>query len=141
MLFSNKNLTASAELDWNGKKWEMINHFIPFSEAEVKSPDRFYSSFMKDFLDTLALSIEAKNVLLEGQKLWIKYFDTTDDFATCTQLHLFKVDVGWYQIRRALEARNTKGISIPTSFKPFEQAYKVLEEKIQPKFLELGFIK
>ena len=31
MLFHGKNLTASADgLEWNGRKWSIVNHFIPF---------------------------------------------------------------------------------------------------------------
>jgi hypothetical protein len=42
MLFNGSNLTASAnDLDWNGKKWSIVNHFIPFTEEEVNAPDRF----------------------------------------------------------------------------------------------------
>ena len=47
MLFNGSNLTASAnDLEWNGKKWSIVNHFIPFTEEEVNSPERFESDFM-----------------------------------------------------------------------------------------------
>ena len=47
MLFNRGNLTASAnDLEWNGKKWAIVNHFIPFTEAEVGAPERFESDFM-----------------------------------------------------------------------------------------------
>lgn len=51
MLFNGINLTASAnDLEWNGKKWSIVNHFIPFTEEEVGSPDRFESDFMVRYL-------------------------------------------------------------------------------------------
>jgi hypothetical protein len=51
MLFHGKNLTASADgLEWNGKQWSIVNHFIPFTEAEVGAPDRFESDFMVRYL-------------------------------------------------------------------------------------------
>ncbi|MEQ1790128.1 MAG: hypothetical protein ABL857_06775, partial [Rickettsiales bacterium] len=51
MLFNGSNLTASADnLEWNGKKWSIVNHFIPFTEAEVNAPDRFESDFMVRYL-------------------------------------------------------------------------------------------
>jgi very-short-patch-repair endonuclease len=51
MLFNGSNLTASANnLEWNGKKWSIVNHFIPFTEAEVNAPDRFESDFMVRYL-------------------------------------------------------------------------------------------
>ena len=40
MLFNGSNLTASAnDLEWNNKKWSIVNHFIPFTEEEVGAPE------------------------------------------------------------------------------------------------------
>jgi hypothetical protein len=51
MLFSGSNLTASADkLEWNGKNWSIVNHFIPFTEAEVGANGRFESDFMVKYL-------------------------------------------------------------------------------------------
>lgn len=51
MLFNGSNLTASADnLEWNGRKWSIVNHFIPFTETEVNAPDRFESDFMVRYL-------------------------------------------------------------------------------------------
>ena len=49
--------------------------------------------------------------------------------------------MGWYQIRNALKKRNESGDYIPVSFKPFEEAYKTLTEKLHPQVYELGFLK
>lgn len=47
MLFNGKNVSASADgFDWNDKKWSIVNHFIPYTEAEVNAPNRFESDFM-----------------------------------------------------------------------------------------------
>jgi hypothetical protein len=44
MLFHNQNLTASADgIEWNGRDWSLVNHFIPYAEDEVGSPDAFES--------------------------------------------------------------------------------------------------
>ena len=52
MLFNGSNLTASAnDLEWNGKKWSIVNHFIPFTEEEVGASDRFESDFMVQYMD------------------------------------------------------------------------------------------
>ena len=90
MLFNRSNRTASAnDLEWNGKKWNIVNHFIPYTEAEVGSPDRFESDFMVQYINNLprfvsprtstvsvsedtnrgkdSLSPEANAVLLEGK--------------------------------------------------------------------------
>ena len=131
MLFNRSNLTASAnDLEWNGKKWSIVNHFIPYTEAEVNAPDRFESDFMVQYLKDKTLSKEAQNVLAEGKKLWQAYFAHTDVHTVRDELKLNRADVGWYQIRKALQARNASGDFAPVSFKPFEEAYKALTEKL-----------
>ena len=140
MLFNGSNLTASAnDLDWNGKKWSIVNHFIPFTEAEVNAPDRFESYFMVQYLKGKKLSKEAKAVLSEGKKLWQAYFSQTDDHHTRQELKLNRADVGWYQIRKALEARSKDGI--PVSFEAFKTAYDTLSDKLRPQVFELGFMR
>jgi hypothetical protein len=142
MLFNGSNLTASAnDLEWNGKKWSIVNHFIPFTEEEVNAPERFESDFMVQYLCDKILSDEAKNVLEEGKKLWQAYFAHTDVRKVRDELKLNRADVGWYQIRKALQARNVSGDFPVVSFKPFEEAYKNLTDKLQPLVYELGFLK
>jgi hypothetical protein len=167
MLFNGSNLTASAnDLEWNGKKWSIVNHFIPFTEEEVGASDRFESDFMVRYLASLTpltplqegninssknsppleglgvvLSHEANSVLAEGKKLWQAYFTQTDVRSVRDELKLNRPDVGWYQIRKALQARNASGDFAPINFKPFEEAYKALTEKLQPMVYELGFLK
>jgi hypothetical protein len=41
----------------------------------------------------------------------------------------------------AKNAKNESGDFPPVSFKPFEEAYKTLSEKLQPMFYEYGFLK
>ncbi|WP_293890361.1 hypothetical protein [Flavobacterium sp.] len=144
MLFNGSNLTASAnDLEWNDRKWSIVNHFIPFTEEEVGAPDRFESDFMVRYLSLRGTkqSPEAKAVLAEGKKLWQAYFANTDVRAVRDELKLNRPDVGWYQIRNALKKRNESGDYVPVSFKPFEEAYKTLTEKLQPMVYELGFLK
>ena len=142
MLFNGKNLTASAnDLEWNDRKWSIVNHFIPFTEEEVGAPDRFESDFMVNYLRGTKHSPEAKAVLAEGKKLWQAYFATTDVRAVREELKLNRADVGWYQVRNALKKRNDSGDYLPVSFKPFEEAYKTLTEKLQPMVYELGFLR
>ena len=79
MLFNGSNLTASAnDLEWNNQTWSIVNHFIPFTEAEVNAPARFESDFMVQYLSDKALSPEASAVRLAGQVLWQAYFAHTD---------------------------------------------------------------
>ena len=142
MLFNGSNLSASAnDLEWNGKKWSIVNHFIPFIEAEVGAPDRFESDFMVQYMQGKNFSAEALAVLDAGRDLWHAYFAKSDVFAIRDELKLNRPDVGWYQIRNALKKRNEAGDDAPIDFKPFEAAYKALTEKLVPQVYALGFLK
>ena len=167
MLFNGSNLTASANnLEWNGKQWSIVNHFIPFTEEEVGSPERFESDFMvryslpnpskkgayrsedqsEDDIELKATIFKEASLLgrlvgLEGKKLWQAYFAHTDVHTVRNELKLNRADVGWYQIRKALQARNVSGDYAIINFKPFEEAYKALTEKLQPQVYELGFLR
>ena len=142
MLFNGSNLTASAnDLEWNNQKWSIVNHFIPFTEAEVNAPARFESDFMVQYLSNKALSAEASEVRLAGLVLWQAYFANTDVRNVRDEFKLNRPDVGWYQIRNALKARNTSGDFSPVDFSAFESAYKALGDKLRPQVYELGFLK
>jgi hypothetical protein len=142
MLFNGSNLTASAnDLEWNGKKWSITNHFIPFTETEVGAPERFESDFMVRYLEDKPLSLEALAVLDAGRALWCAYFAQTDPYSVREGLKLNRADVGWYQIRNALKQRNALGNSVPVDFTPFERAYKNLSAKLEPQVFSLGFLR
>ena len=142
MLFNGSNLTAGADgLEWNGKTWSLVNHFIPFTEAEVGAPDRFESDFMAQYLADKPLSAEAQAVLDAGRTLWQAYFAYTDARTVRDEYKLNRPDVGWYQIRNALKARNSSGDTAPVNFGPFESAYQALTEKLQPQVFSLGFLR
>jgi len=57
------------------------------------------------------------------------------------EFKLNRPDVGWYQIRNALKARNASGDFTPVDFTAFESAYKTLSDKLRPQVYELGFLK
>ena len=142
MLFNGSNLTASANgLEWNGKQWSIVNHFIPFTESEVGAPDRFESDFMVRYLAGKKLSPEALALLNASRDLWQAYFSETAPHNVREELKLNRTDVGWYQIRNALKQRNATGDSAPVDFSAFEVAYKALTEKLVPQVYELGFLK
>jgi hypothetical protein len=142
MLFNGSNLTASAnDLEWNDQKWSIVNHFIPFTEQELNAPDRFESDFMVQYLADKELSNEAQAVFNEGKKLWQAYFEHTDPHTVREELKLNRPDVGWYQIRKALEARNSSGDFPTVSFEQFKQDYLALANKLRPLVFEYGFLK
>ncbi|MFW8744840.1 hypothetical protein, partial [Mesorhizobium japonicum] len=142
MLFSGKNVTAGAnDIDWDKKQWSLVNHFIPYSEEDVGSPERFESDFMVQYLADKSFSEEAKAVLDTGRELWKTYFSAVDVHTVREELKLNRPDVGWYQIRNALVARNKSGDYPPINFEPFETAYAALSDKLRPQVYELGFLK
>lgn len=142
MLFNRSNRAASADnLEWNDEKWSIVNHFIPYTEDEVEAPGRFESDFMVNYLLDKELSNEANDILEAGKILWQNYFKYTDIRAVRDELMLNRVDVGWYQVRKALQARNASGDFPPVSFKEFEKVYKNLTEKLRNEVHSLGFIK
>jgi hypothetical protein len=142
MLFNRCNRTAGADgLEWNGRTWSLVNHFIPFTEAEVDAPDRFESDFMVQYLADKSLSPEAQAVLGAGRALWKAYFSHIDVRNVRDEFKLNRPDVGWYQIRNALKKRNESGDTVPVSFAPFEAAYSALSDKLRPQVFELGFLR
>ncbi len=142
MLFHGKNLTASADgLEWNDRKWSIVNHFIPFTEEEVGSPERFESYFIVNYLTDKTLSPEAMSVMEEGRRLWQAYFLQKDTHTVREELKLNRADVGWYQIRNTLKKRNESSDGVSVSFTAFEEAYKTLSDKLRPMVYELGFLR
>lgn len=138
MLFSGKNLTAGCSgLEWNDKKWTLVNHFIPFTETEVGATNRFESSFMSDYISNLKLSSEAKAVMREGKKIWKKFYAIRLEKRIRDEYKLNRPDVGWYQVRRALKA-NIENEDV--DFSMFEDAFNLLALKLKPKVFELGFL-
>lgn len=53
---------------------------------------------------------------------------------------LNRADVGWYQIRNALKARNDSGDGLPVDFSALNAAYKTLTEKLVPQVYAYGFL-
>jgi hypothetical protein len=140
MLFNGSNLTAGAnDLEWNNQKWSLVNHFIPFTEEQVGAPDRFESNFMSEYLKGKKLSPEAKAVLKQGQALWKIYFSQSNSHKIRAELKLNRPDVGWYQMRKALEARIADGELI--DFEAFKTAYETLSQKLRPQVFEFGFLR
>lgn len=142
ILFHGKNLTASVDgLEWNGRTWSIVNHFIPYTESDVGSPSRFESDFMVQYLRDKNLSPESTAVMNAGRDLWRAYFAKTDVYAVRDELKLNRADVGWYQIRNALKKRNEAGDSLPVDFTVFEAAYAELSQKLRPLVFDLGFLR
>jgi hypothetical protein len=138
MLFNGSNLSAGADgLHWNDRDWSLVNHFIPFTESEVDASGRFESDFMLRHMAGMAFSPEAQAVLDEGRALWRRYHATSFPRKIRDDLKLNRPDVGWYQIRKALEHYGDTEL---TDFDPFKDTYAALSVKLRPMVYELGFL-
>jgi hypothetical protein len=138
MLFHNQNLTASADgIEWNGRDWSLVNHFIPYAEDEVGSPDAFESDFIRRVLAARELSPEARAVLDAGRAVWSAYFCEKDARSVREQFRLNRADVGWYQIRNALKARDTLDAS---GMPALVAAHGALGDKLRPPIFDYDML-
>lgn len=138
MLFNGSNLSAGADgLRWNERDWSLVNHFIPFTEADVGANARFESDFMVRHMAGMTFSPEAKAVLEEGRNLWRRYHATGFPRKIRDELKLNRPDAGWYQIRKALEACSDTQL---TDFEPFRTSYSTLSAKLRPLVFDFGFL-
>lgn len=96
---------------------------------------------MVQYLAGKTLSAEARAVLLAGRTLWQAYFAHTDVRSVRDELKFNRPDVGWYQIRKGLKARNGSGDVSPVDFTVFTAAYQTLTDKLHPQVYELGFLR
>ena len=139
MLFNGSNLSAGANgLEWNGKTWSLVNHFVPFTEDEVGANAAFESHFMSDYLKGKELPPEAQAVLDAGRQLWRTYHATPMPRSIRDEYKLNRPDVGWYQIRKALDANKENQM---VDFGDFKSDYDALTQKLQPLVYSLGFLK
>ena len=123
------------------RPWKRGNSPKSAVRAFLRENDRFESDFMVQYMAGKSFSIQAQAVLAAGKNLWRAYFAHADARSVREDLKLNRPDVGWYQVRKALEARNDSGDLSPVSFQAFQSAYKTLTEKLQPLVYDLGFLK
>jgi hypothetical protein len=134
-----------------------INHWIPFTEAEVNARSKFKSNFMTDFIagkiertngdlfsngkkqKKIVFSSEAKAVFSAGRKLWTYYHSRKKA----------NVNASLYDIREYFQGRNASGKMNNKSddetynalIANLRSALKTLAQKIEPKVYEYGFLK
>jgi hypothetical protein len=125
------------------KSSEGINHWLPFTAAEVGAKQEFKSTFMSDFLQKRKLSEEAKSVFEAGKALWTYYHQKI------RENNYWLTDASLYEIREYFKGRNEKGrLKTKATDERFNEldvelrsSLKVLAAKIQPKVYEYGFLK
>jgi len=136
-----------------------VNHWIPFTEAEVEAREVFDSHFMTDFLHgklqasqsegifgqpikqsgSLVFSAEAQAVFAAGRELWRYYHQQPN----CL------VNAALYDIKEHFQGRDHKGKLNHKSQDPtynqlladLREKMKVLAKKIEPKVYQYGFLR
>ncbi|GHU25959.1 hypothetical protein FACS1894164_16350 [Spirochaetia bacterium] len=124
-----------------------INHWIPFTEKQIDTKERFESHFMSDLLREQAknapFSTEATAVLDAGLELW-KYYH-----AKIKNNRTVSVNASFYDIREFFQGHKDSGVMKTTSedeiynrlIAGLREKLRVLTKKIQPKVYEYGFLK
>ncbi len=140
------------------------NHFIPFSEDEVESKERYSSHALLDFLkggikeggDRLFLNAKKENKPLEFSQSALNVFNAgkeiyryyhTQDFTN----RPYNANASLYDIKEFFQGRNAQGkLNLPAKAKDehykqlyanLQDALKDLAKEIQPKVYEYGFLR
>ena len=159
--FQNDCIAFTLFYEKNNIKTEFgTNHWIPFTENEVNSREKFESNFMSKLIngklkiekeadlynqsttvisEKLVFSQEAQTVFDAGRELW-KYYHTQPN---CN------VNSSFYDIRAHFQGRNSKGRMNSKSedetymklIKKLREKLKILAQKIEPKVYEYEFLK
>lgn len=155
MLFHTQNRITSTQ---------GTNHFIPFSETEVNTKERYSSHALLDFLkggikeesDNLFLNDKKENKPLKFSPSASKVFDAgreiyryyhTQDFTN----RPYNANASLYDIKEFFQGRNAQGkLNSPPKAKDeyykqlyanLQDALKDLAKEIQPKVYEYGFLR
>ena len=136
------------------------NNWIPFTEYEVASREKFDSNFMTDFISgrlekfvvtelfddyqnnrttPLEFSSEAKEIFKAGRELW-KYYHKQPNCNVNASLH---------DIREYFQGRNDNGkmnnksadVVYMNLINELRAKLRIIEKKIEPKVYEYGFLK
>ncbi|GAA8768017.1 hypothetical protein BTM119_14830 [Helicobacter pylori] len=140
------------------------NHFIPFSEDEVESKERYSSHALLDFLkdgikeegDSLFLNDKKENKPLEFSLCASRVFDAGKEIyryyhtQASTNRH-YNANASLYDIKEFFQGRNAQGkLNLPAKAKDeyykqlyanLQDALKDLAKEIQPKVYEYGFLR
>jgi hypothetical protein len=125
------------------KSADGVNHWIPFTEAQVDSKHKFASNFMSGFLKKKTFSAEAQAVFDAGHELWKYYHAKIKNNRTAS------VNASLYDIREFFQGRNAVGTMNTKSsdetynvlIKSLREKHKKLAKVIEPKIYEYGFLK
>ncbi|GAA9234044.1 hypothetical protein HpHA215_14000 [Helicobacter pylori] len=140
------------------------NHFIPFSETEVNTKERYSSHALLDFLkgkikeggDSLFLNAKKENKPLEFSQSASRVFDAGREIyryyhTQASTNRPYNANASLYDIKEFFQGRNAQGkLNLPAKAKckhyrqlyaNLQDALKDLAKEIQPKVYEYGFLR
>jgi len=138
-------------IDYNNKKWDILNHFFFMSINAIKQlslgdtpNDDIYADvrnhaederFVYTKLEQVTLSKDAQEVLDKARELIISSFKYRNFFnQEHPEYYINTWDAGWYQIKGMLKEY------MPDELKDFNILYKQFEDRMRPLVYELGFL-
>ena len=167
--FLNDCLAYSLFAGFNSVRLEYgINHWIPFTEPQVKAPDNFQSHFMSDFIagklapkaaktlfgaeeslipsEPIVFTPAAQAVMEAGRKIWEYYMAQKPKIYGADPVN---VNASFYDIRAYFQGRDDKGkmnsessdqtyMSLLRDLRTYQ---KVLAKQIEKKVYLYGFLK
>lgn len=148
---TSSNQSSLRQVEYKGKKWDIVNHFFFMSLAEIEAlalqhnnndvyndckshpPDRFVYARLQQ----CQFSPDAQKVLDMARELVRKSFSLREACNNVKpEMHINTWDAGWYQIKNGLLKDNFKA-----DYDAFVVAYKALEERLREGVYTFGFLK
>jgi Fe-S cluster biosynthesis and repair protein YggX len=146
-LFASSNQTAALrDVEYEGKIYQIHNHFFPFTIDESKQwtiADNHIAlqittaknTFVSEYLRKRALSKEAKEALNAGREIYKFYFENINKLRT-PKFKIETYDAGWWQIRMALNEQHLA----EELFTILKERHNLLRRKILPLLNEYDII-
>lgn len=146
-LFSDSNQTAALkDVEYEGKTYQVHNHFFPFPLEEVKQwkvtdPDirqtlmAGETTFVAKWLTNRTLSAQSAELMACAKEIYKYYFANLNELRT-TKFKIQTWDAGWYQIRMALQDANLAADLLEQR----KILHKILRDKLMPQLYEYGIV-
>lgn len=147
LLSLSNETVAMKDVEYKGNVYQITNHFFPYCRTEMKkwqvsdsdialslasaNADRFVAVW----LARQKLSAEAEELLTLGREYYALFYAQLNNLAT-PKFKIATWDVGWWQIRRALEDQSLGDDLL----KRIKAKHAVLRGKLLPQLVDYGFI-
>lgn len=146
-LLSDSNQTAALkDVEYEGKNYQVHNHFFLFPLEEVKQwkvtdPDirqtlmAGETTFVAKWIANRTLSAQSDELMACAKEIYKYYFAHLNELRT-TKFKIQTWDAGWYQIRMALQDVNLASDLLEQR----RELHKILRDKLLPQLYEYGIV-